>query len=108
MTRVAVPYMVKSFKTSVSEPGQMILKLGMNHRRLKLYKCCINDDLFDRKVKKVSIDFIMRKTLRILLTDKKLQQITRETKCLCLYKMVDPLGLFAPSLGSFANVYMRL
>ena len=46
MTKMAaMPYMVKTFKSLLLHTrNPMILKLGMKHLELKLYKVCINDD----------------------------------------------------------------
>ena len=48
--------------------------------------------------------FYMGKTVRKSFNGRNLQQMTRVTKSLCLYKNSDPKGLSAPALGLYACI----
>ena len=62
-------------------------------------------DLFYGKVK---LCFYMGKTARKSFNGRNLQQMTRVTKGLCLYKNSDPKGLSAPAPGLYIYMYKNM
>ena len=61
-------------------------------------------DLFYGKVKFGLLRFYMGKTVRKSFNGRKLQQMTRVTKDLCLYKDSDPEGLSASAPGLYTCI----
>ena len=86
--------------------GPMTLWLGMLHWGLEPIIVCSNDDprltltYFTARSNLVSYAFIWGKSFN----GRNLQQMTRVTKGLCLYKNSDPKGLSAPAPGLYTCI----
>ena len=106
------PYIVKTFKKNFFRiKSPMMLKLGMQHLWLKLYKVCINVDpwltltYFMARSNLVAYVFECGKLLQSHLMGSKIHQIDRRSMFL---KMFDPFGLSAPAPGLYTLQYMTI
>ena len=103
--------MVKNIqKSSSSEPkGQwpcgLVFSTGpWAHHSLFKWWPYVDLDLFYSKVKFGVLCFYMTKTVGKSFNGRNLQQMTRVTKGLCLYKNSDPKGLSAPAPGLYTCI----
>ena len=85
--------------------GPMTLWLSMWHWNLRHIIVCSNDDprltlnYFTARSNLVSYAFVWGELLESHLMEKNLQQMTRGTKGLCLYKSSEHKGLAVPAPG---------